>query len=94
MILSSFKAAIGNGLRKAHRSVGEPFAIFEEKPKRTCKRPPYMKMWKAEKQRADALEESLLALQGEIAIYEMRRRTHDEAQRELAQKEAENGPKA
>jgi hypothetical protein len=67
MILSSFKAALENGLRKAHRSVGEPFAIFEEQPKRACKRPPYMKLWKAEKQRADALEEALHALQRELA---------------------------
>jgi hypothetical protein len=74
MILSNFKAALENGLRKAHRSVGKPFGIFEEKPKRTCKRPPYKKLWEAERQRSDALLESLHALQ-----------------RELAQKEAENG---
>jgi hypothetical protein len=87
MILSSFKAALENGLRKAHRSVGEPFGIFEEKPKRTCKRPPYKQWWKEQKvltnafkqqaieqsQRANALEETLHALQ-----------------RELAQKEAQN----
>jgi hypothetical protein len=67
MILSNFKAAIENGLRKAHRSVGEPFAIFEEKPKRTCKRPSYKTLYEEQKQRTDALEQRLLALQWELA---------------------------
>jgi hypothetical protein len=65
-ILKNFRAGVLAAVHKAHRSVGEPFAIFEERPKRTCKRPPYMKWWKEQKLLAIAFEQQAI-MQGQRA---------------------------
>jgi hypothetical protein len=65
-ILQNFQAGVRAAMYKAHKAAGEPFAIFEERPKRAYKRPSYKAMYEEQKQRADVLEESLIALKREL----------------------------
>jgi hypothetical protein len=77
-ILENFRTGVRAAMRKAHKAAGEPFAIFEEQPKRTYYRPSYKAMYEEQKQRADALEESLIALKRELESPEIQvvRRVH------------------
>jgi hypothetical protein len=52
-ILEGVRAA----MYKAHKAVGEPFAIFEERPKRAYKRPSYKTLYEEQKLLAIAFEE-------------------------------------
>jgi hypothetical protein len=70
-IVENFRAGVLAAVHKAHRSVGEPFAIFEDKPKRAYCRPSYKTLYEEQKQRADALEQSLIALQRELSSTEV-----------------------
>jgi hypothetical protein len=65
-ILENFRAGVRAAVHKAHKAAGEPFAIFAERPRRAYKRPSYKALYEEQKQRADALEESLIALQREL----------------------------
>jgi hypothetical protein len=77
-ILENFRAGVRAAMYKAHKAAGEPFAIFEERPRRAYKRPSYKTLYEEQRQRADALEESLIALQRELSSPEVQvvRRVH------------------
>jgi hypothetical protein len=56
-ILENFRAGVRAAMYRAHKAAGEPFAIFEESPKRAYNRPPYKQMYHEQRLLAIAFEE-------------------------------------